>query len=135
MKPAVETITFYSRKNEALSALGSGRHVDTEYEIIGDEVAESGERLIRLKKKDVTEEIRKKKDLVTKVCESVGETSTGMFSKVLADTFLDYDEKSVDRMLKALERGEPVKKAARHCFRLYIGDGRKRRSQLIEIRE
>ena len=130
----METFTIYTARKEVLLCKGTGRHIDEEYELVED-VTAGDERTIRLKRKDRTEELNDKKKLVALLAGKLGEPSTGLFAKLLADTMLDYRSSDVSKMIKAVESGKPVSKAPTHCFRLHIGDGRKKNSFTLALRD
>jgi len=129
-----ETISFYPGRKEALASK-SGTHISAEYDILEDSEQESGERVIRLKKKDLTEETKNRKELVVLLCGKLKESTEGLFAKLLEDTLLDYRRSDVDSMIRDIKKGKSVSKAPTHCFRLHIGDGRKKRSHTLSLRD
>lgn len=132
----IESITLYPGEKEALLSKGyAARHVNEEYDIVSDETTQGGERTITLKKRDLTQETDDKKRLVSMICKKIGETPNGMFSKLLYDAIIDYPYAHIRKLIKAIEIGKPISAKPTHCFRLHVGDGRKKGSFTIALRD
>lgn len=126
-----ENLSLY-RKGEALAAKREGGHITGEYKIEQDAVDKDGTRTIVLKPVDKTEFLKRVKELAGLLAEKMGEPKTGMFAKLVEDALIDVKDEDVERMLKRVGEGEKVSRA--HCFRLYVGDGRKKNCDLLELR-
>jgi len=131
--PRTETFTLYKKRKEALATTRIG-HIEKEYDLITDEVDENGVRVIRMKPKVSTELAKLRNELADKIMEKLGETSK-MLRKLLLDTLNDYNDASIKRMHRKVVLGIAPVKATKGCFEIIIGDGRKKSSDTIRIRE
>jgi len=132
---AIEAMSLDSRKKEALASSKVG-HIEREYNIVSDAVGEDGCRTIVLKPRDMTTLKKAKQELASEICRRLNETGT-VFKKILMDTLKDYKEADILQMHKRLlldEKPPPVK-ATPGCFKIILGDGRKKNSHHISIRE
>ena len=132
-KRVKESISFY-RSGVAYAAKEEGGHLTGQYDIQRDEVAEDGTRTIVLKPHDLTEFNAKLERLVELLMVQLKESKSSMGAKILKDTLIDYEEEDIDRMLKKMEGGKDKVTAQEGCFKIYIGDGRKKGSEEIMLR-
>ena len=130
---AEETFTIYSRKKEVLLSK-TGDHIDKEYHLESDTMAEDGTRTIIMKPKDLTELERKKRELALAIAKSLGEEKSKLLKELLYDALRDYQHKEIEEMhKKVLEKKEAVKTRP-GCFRIIIGDGRRKNCGVIDLR-
>ena len=127
-----ETITLHRNKT-ALTGKPPSTHIEKEYNVLKDETLE-GMRTIVLQEKDLSIQHEKARKLADTIAEEVGEGKSKAFKGMLFDIFRDYYEKTIDKLLKMIERGESVK-VKEGCFKVIIGDGRKNSSEEIMLRE
>ena len=125
-----ENISFYKGKKEALSAT-SGTHIDKYYEIISDK-DEGGKRVITLQEKDMSSHTANVKALVDELLAQLGETESRLMKTMLLDHLKDYKESDVIDMLRKVRAGAKVK-PSEGCFKIIIGDGRKKKSHTIQL--
>ena len=131
-----ETITFYKGRKEALATSRVG-HLEKEYDILSDTIEEDV-RVLRIKPKDLSEINKLREELTEVIAEKLGEGTSKTFKAILSDTLTEYDKASIKRMYKKLieAKGEvPPVKATKGCFEIIIGDGRRKKSEIIRIRE
>ena len=128
-----QNMTFY-RDGTVLMSKCPGTHVDTEYDVVRDETDEAGVRTIVLREKDVTVLRDKARRLATAIAEKIGEADSAVVHGLLFDVFKDYHERDMDRLLKMVATGQPVK-VREGCFKVVIGDGRRRTSAEVMLRE
>ncbi len=128
-----ENMSFYP-KGKVFSAKGRGTHITNEYQLIGDEVSVDGNRIIKLKLIDQTEHLQHCSDLANKLVVQLGEPVSSLLRTVIYDSLRDFLETDILDMLKQIGKGEQVKKRE-GCFKLIIGDGRKKRHHEIMLSE
>jgi len=127
-----ESISFYSR-GKVFCGKGHSTHIDQEYELVEDKTKE-GVRTIVLREKDRTGLIEKARKLVDTIAEQIGEGESKAVKAILFDEFKDYAEEYLDQIYKRITvKKEPVK-TQEGCYKLFIGDGRKKDSIEIMIR-
>jgi hypothetical protein len=90
-------------------------------------------RTIVLKEKGIEEYKDKVDEIVALMMKKMGETSKTV-EGLLKDALIDYQPKYLDKLLKMLQKGEPVK-VKEGCFKVIIGDGRRKNSEQIMLRE
>ena len=111
-------------------------HIKEEYDLLRDESGPDGTRTIILKKKDLPEIQRMRDELVEKLCEKLGEPKESkMIRKIILDALKDYNLTSLKRIYNKVVLGEVPVKARPGCFEIIIGDGRKKNSDIIQLRE
>lgn len=126
------SMSFYPR-GKVYYGRGRSPHIDREYELVEDKT-EGGVRTIVLKEKDRGVLIKKAEELVDVIAEKLGEGESKAVKAILFDEFKDYAEEYLDDILKRITiKKEPVK-ASEGCFKVLIGDGRKRGSIEIMLR-
>lgn len=131
--PRSETFTLYPGRKEALVASWSGE-LDKEWRLLSDAVGEDGIRTIRMKPKDLTELAQKRKEVVDAIMVKLEETSKTLRA-ILLDSIRQYNKTSIDRLYKKVVLGkEPIRKG-RGCYYISVGDGRRKDSEVIRIRE
>lgn len=126
-----ETISFY-RSGRAYAAKREGGHITGDYDIVSDAKDESGNRVIVLKEHDLTEHDHNLDELVNALTQKLDPTSR-LFPQILRDTLVDYNDDDIMRLLAKVRKGVKVT-PKEGCFKLYIGDGRKRSAEEIMIR-
>lgn len=131
-----ETITFYKGRREALASSREG-HVQKEYDIVSDSVEEDGTRRLVMKERDLSELNEMKEELVDAIAESLGEGGSKTFKQILLDSLGDYKHSDIKRMYRKVisQKKAPLIKATPGCFEIIIGDGRRKNSDIIRIRE
>lgn len=131
-----ETITLYKGRKEALASSRVG-HLEKEFDILSDTVGEDGVRTITIKPKDLAELNKLRKELVEAIAKKLGEAGSRTFKRILSDTLREYRDSDIKRMHSQLvvAKVKPTVKATRSCFEIIIGDGRKKNSHIIRIRE
>ena len=127
----IESISF--EKDIAYSGKSNTRHIDKEYAIVSDLINDNGERVIILKEKDLTGFYDKISELVNLIMASLGETSP-VLKGLLNDYFHEHREKTIENIIRKLNKGASVK-AKEGCFKIIIGDGRRKNSEEIMLRE
>lgn len=130
--PRAETITLYKARKEGLASTRIG-HVEKEYDILGDEVGGDGIRTIRIKPKDLSEQVRMQNEIVDALMKKLGETSKTL-KEILADTLRDYGKWSINRLYKKVVLGGVRIRKGPGCFYISVGDGRKKNSEILRIR-
>lgn len=131
--PRSETITLYKARKEGLASTRVG-HVEKEYIIESDASSEDGTRTITLKPKDLSERQEMQNEVVDALMRKLGETSKTL-KAILKDTLRDYSEASIKRLYRKVVLGEePISKGP-GCYYISIGDGRRKKSDIIRIRE
>ena len=128
-----QNMTFY-RDGTVLMSKCPGTHVDTEYNVVRDETDEAGVRTIVLREKDLTVLQDKARRLATAIAEKIGEAGSTVVHDLLFDVFKDYHELELDRLLRMVAKGQPVK-VKEGCFKVVIGDGRRRNCAEVMLRE
>jgi hypothetical protein len=113
---------------------GRSEHIDKEYSLIEDNTDKAGRRTIILQEKDLTLQKEKARKLANLIADRIGEGSSKTFKEMLYDIFKDYYEKTLDKLVKRVEKGEPVK-VKEGCFKILIGDGRTKKSECIMLRD
>lgn len=128
-----ENMSFY--KNEVLTTKGRSSHIANEYLIESDTTEEDGTRVIRLKPKDKTEFLAKARELANAIAERIGEGKSKLFKNMLFDLLKEYEEKSLHRIYKRVMAGKEPVRAEEGCFKIIIGDGRRRNHDEIQLVE
>ena len=96
-----------------------------DFEIVEDTTDEEGIRTLRIQKTDTTEFDTKRKKLITRLLEALGEPRSRILRKLLDDVLIEYWPDSLDDLYqRVVVRGEPVK-AKEGCFKLVVGDARR----------
>jgi len=121
------------RDGTVYQSKGRSDHIAKEYTLVRDETYQ-GHRVIELQEKDLTTLQEKAKRLANLIADKIGEGKSKTVKDILFDVLKDYFEKSLDQLLKKIEKGEPVR-AKEGCFKIVIGDGRTKKSDHIMLRE
>ena len=66
--------------------------------------------------------------------EKVGERGR-MLKEILLDTMMDYHDTAIKRMHRKVVLGEEPVRKGKGCYYISIGDGRKKGSDILRIRE
>ena len=128
-----ESITFY-RDGSAMMGKLPGTHIDKEYDVVQDQTDGVGIRTIVLREKDLAPVREKARKLADVIAAKIGESGSATVKDLLFDVFRDYDEKTIDKLLKSIAAGQPVK-VREGCFKVVIGDGRRKDRDEIMLRE
>ncbi len=129
-----ETIRI-SRKGTAYSNLEGERHSVADYIVDSDETKEDGKRVLVLAPRPMEDTSQKTKELVRVMLKRLGEPRSRTLKRLLSDVFVDYFPEAIERLYdKIVVKGEPVKEKE-GCFRLIVGDGRRRESEEIMLRD
>lgn len=128
-----EAMSFY-RGGKVYLTKPPSRHI-TEYNVVSDEITEDGSRIISLKPADKTEHLRLCSELADRMVERLGEGDNKLLRKMLLDTLRDFEDKSVVSMHRMVVLGKAPVKYREGCFKLIIGDGRRKNSHEIMLVE
>lgn len=109
-------------------------HVDSEWDICSDTIDALGRRHLILEEKDLSPYYTKVDKAVELILQKLGEGESKTTKGLLQDVLRDYTEKAVDDVIKKLEQGKPAK-IREGCYKLLIGDGRRRNSIELMLRE
>jgi len=132
MTEPYETFSLY-KEGRAFSAKKEGRHLIGDYDIVSDATDAEGNRIITLKPHDLSGHLKNLDKLVDLLSKKLDPDSK-LFPKLLRDTLVDYSEKDIERMLNKVEKKKEKVSAQEGCFKIYIGDGRRKKSEEIMIR-
>lgn len=115
--------------------LGRGRdpHIAKEYDIVQDVTAE-GVRTIVLRERDLTAYRAKVDEAVDLLLERLDEADSRTTRGLLRDVLGDYEERRLDEIIRKARSGWPVK-VREGCFKILIGDGRRKSGIEIMLRE
>jgi len=121
------------RDGTVYQSRGRSDHIDKEYNLLKDESFE-GVRTIVLQEKDLTTQREKARKLADLMADKIGEGGSKALKEMLYDIFKDYFEENLDKLIRRIEKGEPVR-AKEGCFKIVVGDGRTKKSEHIMLRE
>jgi hypothetical protein len=128
-----ERIGIYADK-KLVSMAGEGRHIKEHYVVVSDKKV-GKKRVITLEVQDRREVDRKKKELLEAILVNMGDQKNKTVRALVADVLNDYTDSSIDDLHnRVVTKKQPVK-AQEGCFKLVIGDGRKKGHKEIMIRE
>ena len=133
MKNPKENMSFYGDK-KAIATVGISKHLH-EYDIVSEKTDDDGTRTIIIKPTDKTEFLRLVNELADKMVEKLGEGENKLLRKMLYDTLRDYEDKEIVKMHRKVVLGEMPVKYKEGCFKLIIGDGRRKNSHEIMLIE
>jgi hypothetical protein len=128
-----ESMGFYTDK-KVMTNVGASKHIN-EYDVLSDSVSEDGTRTIIIKPADKTEHLRLVSELADKMVEKLGEGDNKLLCKMLYDTLRDYEDKEIAKMHRRVVLGKAPVKYKEGCFKLIIGDGRRKNSHEIMLVE
>jgi hypothetical protein len=128
-----ESISLY-RQGYAYLGTHEGGHIDKEYDILKDETSPEGVRTIVLRERDLTAFKEKAARITDLLLEKIGESDSKAMRGLLCDILGDFTEKHLDEIEWKLGRGAPVK-IREGCYKILIGDGRRKNSVEIMLRE
>lgn len=112
---------------------GRMRHFDRHYKIVSDK-AKGSKRILVLELQDRKEIERKKREIIEVIAKSVGDTGK-QFKAIMHDTLNDYTDSAITEMYnKIIKKQQPVK-VREGCFKIVVGDGRKKGHLEIALRE
>jgi len=126
-----EHISLYLGR-KALIAKGVSRHI-SEFDVVSDQTGDDGTRTIVIKPADKTEHLKRCKELAGKMVERLGEGENKLLRAMLYDTLRDYKDSDVEDMYKKVVLGEAPVKHREGCFKIIIGDGRRRGHHEIQL--
>lgn len=112
---------------------GRMRHFDRHYKIVSDK-AKGSKRVLVLELQDQKEIERKKREIIDAIAKSVGDTGK-QFKAIMHDTLNDYTDPAITEMYdKIIKKKQPVK-VKEGCFKIVVGDGRKKNHSEIMLRD
>ena len=137
VKPkAKEYLTLYSKGLATFHKIGRDEEAEmhgADYSIIKDEISPDDTRTIVVKKRDATERQRKLNKIIETILKQLGEGESNLLRKLLKDATLDYYDETIDELYEdVVTKGKPVK-AREGCFKIIVGDGRRRRHHEIQL--
>lgn len=132
MKKPKENLSIY--KDEVLGTKGISKHIYY-FDLVSDETTEDGRRVIVLKPTDKSEHLKFCRDLADNMVEALGEGDNKLLRKMLYDTLRDYNEKDIKDMRDMVVLKKSPVKYREGCFKLIIGDGRRKDSHEIMLVE
>lgn len=132
MEPS-ENFSFY-RNKKICATKGISKHIN-EYDVVSDETNSGGVRTIVIKPIDKTKHLKLCRELASKMVEKLGEGENRLLRTMLFDTLRDYVDKAVVSMHKMVVLGEAPVKHRESCFKIIIGDGRKKNHHEIQLIE
>lgn len=127
-----ENMSFKGKHKKVFTTKGTSRHIN-EYDIVSDIVDRDGVRTIVIKPSDKTEHLRLCNELADKMVIRLGEGQNKLLRKMLFDTLRDYGDEDVKDMHKQVVLGEAPVKHREGCFKLIIGDGRRKNHHEIML--
>src|SRR4030042_740127 len=108
------------------------RHLPDEYDVVSDK-EEDGCRVLRLRPRDMTQAIERRKAVVEEILRRLGERSKAL-RDVLDDSLGDLWAESIDDLYDRVVVKKEKVSTAEGCFKIYVGDGRTKNSREIMIR-
>ena len=124
-------------RNVVCAGKKEGERPDKEYNLVSDNIDESGNRVIVLKPRDTTDFMRLVNEAVSMICESLGEEGKTL-RLILKDELVDWTPDAVSRLIKKLKGNKagikPPIKSKPGCVEIIIGDGRRRNHSRISLR-
>jgi hypothetical protein len=126
-----DSISLY-RRGVAYSGKEESGHITAEYKIEKDEKDKDGTRTIVLKPVDLSEHKARVEELVNLIADTLDESKSKNFKAILIDTLGDYETEHIENLIKKIKGGKPVK-SKEGCFKIIIGDGRKKHSNEIML--
>lgn len=128
-----ESISLY-RQGYAFMGKDPEGHIVMEYDIVRDDTVE-GVRTIVLKERDLKPLHDRVRELAGVITERIGESGSKVVRNLLFDALRDYEPRLIDKLYQRIVvKGEPVK-PREGCFKIIVGDGRRKDSTHIMLRE
>lgn len=110
------------------------RHAVKDYDVVSDETSKEGVRTIVLKPSTLTPErdrlVEENTDMIMKSLKDSSPTLRG----IIFDTVKNGTLNNLRKLNKMLKSGKKVSTSS-GCFRLYVGDGRKKNSVALVIKD
>jgi len=112
---------------------GRMRHFDRYYKIVSDKTKGS-KRILILELQDRKEIERKKREIIETIAKATKDNSE-TFKALLDDALSDYIDSAILEMhARVVKKKQPVK-VKEGCFKIVVGDGRKKNHGEIMLRE
>lgn len=114
------------------------RHSKEDHRLISDTTLPDGTRTIVIKKISQAEEDKFQKmktELIQKIAEQTGEASSKSFKTLLEDVFSDNWRAHIEELHQMVCVDGKQVKVKEGCFKIVVGDGRKKSSKEIMIRD
>lgn len=114
------------------------RHMSESHRLVSDSTAPDGTRTIVIKKISQEEDAKFKKmkdELIKVIAEQNGEEASKSFKKLLEDVFSDNWRAHIVELHRMVVVDKQPAKVREGCFKIVIGDGRKKSSKEIMIRD
>ncbi len=112
---------------------GRMRHFDRHYKIVSDR-SKGKKRTLVLELQDRKEMERKKREIIETIAKATKDNSE-TFKALLNDALSDYIDSAISEMhARVVEKKQPVK-VQEGCFKIVVGDGRKKNHGEIMLRE
>ena len=128
-----ERIGIYDNKS-LVSMKGDGRHINKHFKVVSDRSA-GKKRFLVLEEQDRTEIDKKEKELLEAILVNMGDEKNKTVRALVQDVLTDYtDEAIIDLHKRVVIKKQPVQ-AKEGCFKLVIGDARKKNHKEIMIRD
>ena len=132
---ATKEVIRITQKGTAYSNVEAERHSIADYIVEKDKIGKDGKRVLVLAPRPMGDITQKKKEIVQVILKKLGESRSGMLKKLLTDVFADYFPESIERLYeKIVLKCEKVKEKE-GCYKLVIGDGRRKDSEEIMLRD
>jgi len=130
MRPSENFSIF--RGGKILGTKGESRHIK-DFDIVSDKTDEVGVRTLVFKPSDVAERLKLCKELANEIVVALGEGDNKLLRRMISDHLRDYDEKDIKEMHKLVMGGGVPIKTRESCFKIIIGDGRRRGHHEIQL--
>lgn len=109
-------------------------HTEQQFTVVGDELQEGGMRVLHLAPRDQTKREKQVAEIIDKVCGSIKDGSETMRA-LLADVLItQWDEAIDDLHQRIFAKGAKIK-AQPGCFKIIVGDGRKKDHRELMLRD
>ena len=132
---ATKEIIRITKKDTAYSQLEDERHSARDYIVEKDEIGKEGKRVLVLAPRPMEDIIQKRKEVVQTILKKLGESRSKTLKKLLTDVFSDYFPESIERLHDSIVAKDKPVKQVEGCFKLIVGDGRRKDSEEIMLRD
>jgi len=131
-----ETITLFNNKLATVYKISREEAVShgIDYDILQDTKVEGDNtRTITLKKRPTTDRQKKLNEVTETILEKLGEKESKLLRRLLKDATADYFDEIVEELYsEVILKKKPVK-SREGCFKIIIGDGRKKNHHEIQL--